>query len=107
VELLRRAQRQYPADFWVNHNLGVVLQEVSPPQREEAVRFLTAAVALRPESPGVHLNLGNALRDTGQGDEAIACCQKAIVLDPKIVNAYKSLGWALKEKDQLDEACGD
>jgi hypothetical protein len=39
VELLRRAQRHYPADFWVNHDLGMVLREVTPPEWEE-VAFL-------------------------------------------------------------------
>jgi superkiller protein 3 len=102
--LLRRAQRQYPADFWVNHNLGIVLERVTPPEREEAVRFLTAAVALRPESPGTHLNLGLALERKGQLDEAIACYKKAIELDPKYTMAHVNLGKALKTKGQLEEA---
>ncbi len=104
VELLRRAQRQYPADFWVNEDLGKMLKEVTPPEREEAVRFLTAAVALRPESPGAHLNLGIALYHKRQLDEAIACYNKAIELEPKYSNAHNNLGLALKDKGQLDEA---
>src|SRR5262249_46255742 len=52
VALLRRARGQYPADFWVNHNLGLALRTVTPPEPDEAVRFLTVAAALRPESPG-------------------------------------------------------
>lgn len=86
VALLRRAQAQYPADFWVNHNLGAALQNVTPPEPDEAVRFLTAAVALRPDSPGCVLNLGLALRGTGRADEAIACCRKALELDPKLAD---------------------
>jgi tetratricopeptide (TPR) repeat protein len=104
AELLRRAQRQYPADFWVNENLGKVLQEVTPPEREEAVRFLTAAVALRPESPGAHLNLGIALYRKGQLDEAIACFKKVIELEPKNSWAHNDLGVALADKGQVDEA---
>ncbi len=80
--LLLRAQQQYPADFWVNLKPGAVLQKVIPPEREEAVRFLTAALALRPQSPGPHSNLDTALADNGQLDEAIACYRKAIKLDP-------------------------
>ena len=64
--MLRRAQQKYPADFWVNYHLGMALQTLTPPKLEEAVRFLTAALALRPESVGVHLNLGNALARQGQ-----------------------------------------
>jgi tetratricopeptide (TPR) repeat protein len=104
AELLRRAQRQYPADFWVNHDLGRVLRTVTPPERDEAVRFLTAAVALRPESPGARSNLGFALHDKGQSDEAIASYKKAIELDPKYAMAHHNLGKALQDKGELDAA---
>jgi serine/threonine-protein kinase len=104
AKLLRRAQRQYPADFWVNEKLGMILQEVTPPEREEAVRFLTAAVALRSDSPGALLNLSSALKATGQLDEAIACLRKAVALDPKYAAAHSNLGWALRDKGQVDEA---
>jgi serine/threonine-protein kinase len=95
AKLLRRAQRRYPADFWVNHFLGLTLQEVKPPERDEAVRFLTAAVALRPDSPGAVSNLGVALADNGRVDEAIACYQKAIALDPKYATPHNNLGAVL------------
>ncbi len=102
--LLRRAQRQYPADFWVNHDLGTVLEQVTRPELGEAVRFLTAAVALRPESPGAHNNLGNALYHKGQLDEAIACYHKALELDPKAALVHRNLGHALYREGQVDEA---
>jgi serine/threonine-protein kinase len=104
AELLRRAQAQYPADFWVNHNLGIALGKVTPPARDEAVRFLTTAVALRPESPGCRLNLGVALAEKGQMDEAIACWRKAIELDPKYAQAHFNLGHTLNVRGQVDEA---
>jgi serine/threonine-protein kinase len=104
AELLRRAQEQYPADFWINHNLGVELQDVTPPRRDEAVRFLTAAVALRPDSPGANLNLGYALHYKGQVDEAMACFQKAIERDPKYGSAHNGLGLGLEGKGKVDEA---
>ena len=69
--LLRRAQKAFPADFWINHDLGIALGDCEPPQHEEAIRFLTVAVALRPDSPGVRYNLGNALAGAGRMDEAI------------------------------------
>jgi serine/threonine-protein kinase len=104
VKLLRRAQAQYPGDFWVNENLGTALQRVTPPEREEAVRFLTAAVVLRPDSPGAHLNLGTALGKKGQFDEAIASLRKAIELDSKYAAAHNNLGVALRNKGQVDAA---
>jgi serine/threonine-protein kinase len=104
AKLLRRVQARYPGDFWVNENLGAALQRVTPPERDEAVRFLTAAVALRPDSPGAHLNLGGALYYKGQVDEAIASVKKAIEHDPKYADAHYNLGLALKGKGQVDEA---
>jgi tetratricopeptide (TPR) repeat protein len=102
--LLRRAQAQYPADFWVIHNLARAHEAATPPQRDEALRFLTVAVALRPDSPGTHYNLGNALRDKGQLDDAIACYRKAIELDPKYGQAHTNLGNILKGQGDIDEA---
>jgi serine/threonine-protein kinase len=104
VQLLRRAQQQYPADFWVNQDLGTALLGVTPPELNGAVRFLTAALALRPESPGAHLMMGFALKHTGQLDEAIACCKKAIELDPKFALAHNNVGAGHASKGQLDEA---
>jgi serine/threonine-protein kinase len=96
VALLRRAQARYPADFWINQFLGVAYQErLKPPQAHEAVRFMSVAVALRPDSAGTRLNLANALSRTGQLDEAIACFKKAIELNPKYANAYNGVGSVL------------
>ena len=75
LALLRRAQQAFPADFWINHDLGMALGDCQPPQYEEAIRFLTVAVALRPDSPGVRYNLGNALavrRAAGRGDRRLS-----------------------------------
>src|SRR5262249_49967828 len=105
VKLLRRAQARYPADFWVNEHLGNLLLEVTPPQPDEAVRFLTAAGASRPESPGAYLNLGRVLCDIKKEyDGDIACFRKAIALDPKYAQAHNNLGIALQGKDQVEEA---
>jgi RNA polymerase sigma factor (TIGR02999 family) len=104
VRLLRRAHRQHPADFWINEQLGMALEAQKPPALDEVVRYLTAAVALRPDSPGCHLNLGNALQDKGQLDEAIACFRKAIELNPKYAVAHRNLGGALKAKGLVDAA---
>jgi serine/threonine-protein kinase len=104
VALLRRAQQQYPTDFWVNHNLGVALLRAEPPGREEGVRFLTAGAALRPDSAGALLNLGNALRETGRAEEAIACYRKAIELDPKLALAHEALSLALFARGRYAEA---
>jgi serine/threonine protein kinase/Flp pilus assembly protein TadD len=104
AELLRRAQEAFPGDFWINHDLGLVLQECQPPRREEAIRFLMVAVALRPASSKVRLNLGTALWRNGQVDEAITTFRKAIHLKPDCAEAHASLGGALVARGQIDQA---
>ena len=83
--LLRRAQRRYPADFRINHDLGVLLsvekwvlagavnarklskaaKAAEAADDAEAARFLQAALALRPQSPHVYVALANAIRSQG------------------------------------------
>jgi tetratricopeptide (TPR) repeat protein/predicted Ser/Thr protein kinase len=103
--LLLRAREEYPGDFWINQDLGMALLAGQPPQLDEAIRFLTVAMALRPGSPGVRVNLGNALRARGRLDEAIACYKKASELDPKYATAHFNLGNTLAAKGPgVDEA---
>ena len=104
LALLRRAQQAFPGDFWINHDLGLALLNCQQPQYEEAIRFLTAALALRPESPGVRLNLGIALASTGRLDEAQGAYRQAIALKPDYSMAHLRLGLVLGEKGHLDEA---
>src|SRR5262249_37989827 len=78
--LLRKARQQHPGDFWANHILAQALYNARPPRLDEAIGFYMAAVALRPQSPGAHVNLGNALLDKGRLEEAIAEYQEAIRL---------------------------
>jgi serine/threonine-protein kinase len=104
LQLLRRAQRQYPADFWMNHGLGWMFQNATPPNLEEAVRWYTGAVALRPDSPGAHYNLGVALADRGRIDEAMGSFGQAIQLEPKYAAAHYNLGIAWQVKGQHDKA---
>jgi serine/threonine protein kinase/Flp pilus assembly protein TadD len=104
VAILRRAQEAYPGDFWTNQNLGMALLESQPPQLDEAIRFMTVAVALRPESSGARLNLGLAFGNKGRLHEAINACRKAIELKADYGMAYFHLGRFLWRVGQLDEA---
>jgi tetratricopeptide (TPR) repeat protein/serine/threonine protein kinase len=102
--LLRAGLERYPGDFWLNHKLGILLKDGKPPRAAEAVRYLTAALALRADSPGVHLNLGTALHDNKDLDGAIRCCQAALRIDHKYAMAYNDLGYFLHEKGQINDA---
>jgi tetratricopeptide (TPR) repeat protein len=78
VSLLESAAQRFPDDVWINYHLAVVLAE-SPARREEAVRYYTAARALRPES--AH-NLGHLLDRMGRGEDAIATFRALINVRP-------------------------
>jgi hypothetical protein len=58
ILLLKMAQRRFPSDFMINNELQYALRQCQPPRIEEAIRFSTAAVAIQPQSPGVHNNHG-------------------------------------------------
>jgi serine/threonine-protein kinase len=104
VALLRRTQRHLPADFWVNLSLAKALRAMPEEETEEALRYLTAAVALRPESPGAHLNLGAALQAQGQLEQAMTCYRTALQLDPKYALAHGNLGNTLQKQGHLEKA---
>jgi tetratricopeptide (TPR) repeat protein/tRNA A-37 threonylcarbamoyl transferase component Bud32 len=98
--LLRRAQAAHPGDFWVNQDLGLALLNE---RSTDAVRYLTAAVALRPDSPGAHLNLGYALERRGEPTEAAAEYRRALDLDAKYSAAHNNLGNVLLRLGKADE----
>jgi Tfp pilus assembly protein PilF len=104
VALLRRARDAFPGDFWINHDLGSALQECRPPQHDEAIRFLTAAVALRPASPGARFNLGHALCKKGRLDDAAAAFRQAIDRKADYTMAHHNLGLLLRQMGRFDEA---
>jgi serine/threonine protein kinase/Flp pilus assembly protein TadD len=105
--LLRAGLERTPGDFWLNHDLGAVLYAQGPPRAEEALRYLTAALALRFDSPGVHNNLGLALRARGDVDGAIRRYLAALQIDPTYAMAHYNLGNARHEKGQLDDAIAE
>jgi tetratricopeptide (TPR) repeat protein len=104
--LLRRVQREHPDDFWINFQLAWTLQHTTPPHLDfaEAIRFYTAALAVRPRNAPTHYFLAEVLRHIGKRDEAIAAHQKAIELNPDFVLAHAALGSALLEEGRFDEA---
>ncbi len=105
--LLETILRERPSDFWLNHDLGMAYFMAKPPKLAEAVHFLSVAVALRPDSPGVHVNLGNVLQDQGQLERAVAEYEAAIRLKPDYAEAHYNLGLALKAQGHLERAVAE
>jgi serine/threonine protein kinase/Flp pilus assembly protein TadD len=104
---LRESQRRHPNDYWLNHNLFTFFSQLPPPQREEALPFAVAAVALRPDSPGAHGNLGHALRDKGRLNEAIAEYREAIRLKPDDAVEHNNLAAGLHAWGRPEEAIAE
>jgi tetratricopeptide (TPR) repeat protein len=107
LALLERAQQRHPSDFWINQSLVRFLNYSQPRRLEKEIRFASVAVALQPQSPGAHFNLGLALQNKGQLDEAIPEYREAIRLKEDYAEAHVQLGAALTDKGRLDEAIAE
>jgi serine/threonine protein kinase/tetratricopeptide (TPR) repeat protein len=107
VRLLRAIQQQRPNDLAANVGLAEKLMESNPPQIEEAVRFYTVAVALKPESSKLRMDLGLALKKLGRPDQADAEFRQAILLAPDKAAAHFALGGACMTLGYLDQAIAE
>jgi tetratricopeptide (TPR) repeat protein len=104
LTLLQRAHRVHPDDFWINQALAEASSDTKPPLYDATVRYYTAALAIRPNSPGTHSSLGIALANRGDLDEAVTECREAIRLNPGSARAHNSLGQVLKYQGKLQDA---
>ncbi len=102
VPLLTAAQERFPQDFWLNLELGWALETAG--QSDEAIGYLRAALALRPEAPLAHNNLGVILGRKGRQGEAIRHYEETLRLDPTSALAHFNLARALLAKGNPDEA---
>ncbi len=110
ARVLRRAVSRHPADFWAHVELARLygadsgtMWEVHP-EPEEAVRQLTAAVAIRPNSPMARNNFGLALQSQGKLDEAVGEYREAIRLKSEDNSAHFNLFAVLKLLGKMDDA---
>jgi serine/threonine-protein kinase len=103
--LLLAAQRRFPGDFWLNHALGLTLMS-SPHQSRntEAVSYIRAALAIRPLSVNVWLNLGTALGRSNRPADAVAAFRRALELKPDDAGAHGGLGLALEQMGKDEES---
>ena len=62
------------------------------------------ALALKPDYPEAHNNLGNALQAQGKLDDAVAQYEQALALKPDYPEAHNNLGNALQAQGKLDDA---
>jgi serine/threonine protein kinase/Flp pilus assembly protein TadD len=104
IPLLRRGLERHPGDFWLNYRLANYLGPGSGLDWKEALRYMTAAAALRPDTALVQSTLGLFLASNGQRDEALQAHQRAVKLQPDLAEVHCNLGKALWEMGRSDES---
>jgi tetratricopeptide (TPR) repeat protein len=98
---LRQAQLLYPADFWLNLNLGTVLATTKP---VEAAGYFRVCLALRPNSLAAWNNLGVALRTQKDLAGAVSAYRKALEIDAKSVSTLSNLSLPLADQNDFEAA---
>jgi Flp pilus assembly protein TadD len=114
ANVLRGAWRRFPSDFWVNLELGSCSWTSSAldgghfERPDEAMRFCSAAVAIRPGSALAFNMLGVALSKKGDVDGANVAYREAVRLRPDYPVYHANLGYSLLEgKARSDEAIAE
>lgn len=73
-------------------------------QFAEAIAHYQRILALKPDLPEIHNNLGRALAETGNLDAAVAAFRNAVELNPNNPEALCNWAVALTDLDRFDEA---
>jgi serine/threonine protein kinase/tetratricopeptide (TPR) repeat protein len=93
--VLRKAEQRHPGDVWINFELGTVMQRLG--RTDEAIRFWTAARAVRPETAHP---LAHVLAERGDFDESVAVFCDLIALRPNQIQHIGCLRTTLEERGQ-------
>jgi len=86
------------------HLMGMLAHDTG--QTERALGLIASAIALRPETPYYHSNLGNVLQKLERFQDAELCYREALRLDPALAEAHNNLGNALRALGRIPEAIG-
>jgi tetratricopeptide (TPR) repeat protein/tRNA A-37 threonylcarbamoyl transferase component Bud32 len=101
---LRAAVERYPHDIWLHHDLYEACEHSLPPDHAEALRHVSAALALRPDSTYFQYQLGTTYANLESYDNAIAAYRKTIADGQYSGFAHLGLGQALLKKENWDGA---
>jgi tetratricopeptide (TPR) repeat protein len=108
VAILREGQRRHPEDFWLNDELGYLSRNfLRPPRYDDALRYYSVALAVRPQNVRAHLSVADTLEQMNAGNEAVAEYSRALELAPGNVHAWRCRGWAHSRFHQYKEAVAD
>jgi eukaryotic-like serine/threonine-protein kinase len=102
ISLLQRAQRSHPSDFWLNMDLASLLARTDQP--EEAIRFYSVAVSVRPRSSLALNNLGMVLHGKGRLEDAAGTFRQACRIRPDDAMPHVCLGSVMLDLGRSAEA---
>jgi tetratricopeptide (TPR) repeat protein len=100
-ELLSNAVRRRPTDLWLLMAMGNQFRANSRAGAEARARWYQAAIAVAPDNPSPHVNMGIALFDQRDLIGAEAEYQQALRLNPNSAIAHNGLGTVLKDNGDL------
>ncbi len=90
IKFLEEAQQHHAQSYWLNHYLGTALATTyDPPMPDQALRYLTAAVSLRPASIGARVNLAECLTRAGKEQQALMQTRIAFEFAPEVGSSPK------------------
>lgn len=100
--LYREILQREPACADALHLLGVIALQAR--RLDTAVELIGGAIALVPDEPAMHGNLGEALRQLGRLAEAEASFCRALARQPNFADALQGLGTCLAMQGRRTEA---
>ena len=93
---------KHPADAGLHDDVALLYLELG--KSDGAIDHFRRSLALKPQSPVAHYNLGTALTVARRLDEAAAEYREALRLDPAYANAHNNLGNVWLAQKNYDEA---
>jgi predicted O-linked N-acetylglucosamine transferase (SPINDLY family) len=100
--LYRQLQQHFPEATDLIHLIGLI--EVDTGRKDEGFANLRRVIALQPNVPHYHANLGARLLEQREAQEAAACLDRAIALQPDGPSHHYNLGNALLQLQRWPEA---
>jgi tetratricopeptide (TPR) repeat protein len=101
---LRAAVDRYPHDVGLRFDLWLVCIQMQPPDPAEALRHVSVACVLRPDSSLEYWRLGWTYAALGSYDHAVAAYRKSLALRPDSAEVYGAMAEALLKKQDWEGA---
>lgn len=100
VPFLKRVQQKYPNDYWANCSLAEALYSQNA---AESVRYLQAAIALRPESHNARCYLSGSLAASNHIEEGLEEARIALQSAPTVAVYQFQVGLLLCHLGRVEE----